>query len=150
MLVVMKAQASEEQVSAVCEKIEKLGYRAHPMPGATRTAIGITGNNGEVEHGTLEEMPGVQRSHTGFETLQAGQPRCQGRRHRVSPLFRGRRGFRRYSARHRRGPLRDRKPRAEHLVSAERVQGAGAPVFRGGAYKPRTSPYSFKVSAKRA
>src|ERR1043165_6887143 len=60
MLVVMKAQASEEQVRAVCEKIEKLGYRAHPMPGATRTAIGITGNKGEVEQGTLEEMPGVQ------------------------------------------------------------------------------------------
>jgi 3-deoxy-7-phosphoheptulonate synthase len=57
MLVVMKAQASEEQVRAVCEKIEKLGYRAHPMPGATRTAIGITGNKGEVEQGTLEEMP---------------------------------------------------------------------------------------------
>src|SRR6516225_11056252 len=60
MLVVMKAQATEEQVRAVCQKIEKLGYRAHPMPGATRTAIGITGNKGEVEQGTLEEMPGVQ------------------------------------------------------------------------------------------
>ena len=60
MLVVMKAQASEEQVRAVCEKIEQLGYRAHSMPGATRTAIGITGNQGEVEQGTLEEMPGVQ------------------------------------------------------------------------------------------
>ena len=60
MLVVMKAQATEEQVRAVCQKIEKLGYRAHSMPGATRTAIGITGNKGEVEQGTLEEMPGVQ------------------------------------------------------------------------------------------
>src|SRR5499427_10840544 len=60
MLVVMKAQATEEQVRSVCQKIEKLGYRAHPMPGATRTAVGITGNKGEVEQGTLEEMPGVQ------------------------------------------------------------------------------------------
>src|SRR5712691_11111866 len=49
MLVVMKAQATEEQVRAVCQKIEKLGYRAHSMPGAQRTAIGITGNRGEVE-----------------------------------------------------------------------------------------------------
>src|SRR6266581_7762948 len=60
MLVVMQAHASEEQVRAVCQKIEKLGYRPHPMPGAQRTAIGITGNKGEVEAGTLEEMPGVQ------------------------------------------------------------------------------------------
>src|ERR1700677_3901049 len=60
MLVVMPAQATEEQVRAVCQKIEKLGYRAHSMPGAQRTAIGITGNKGEVEQGTLEEMPGVQ------------------------------------------------------------------------------------------
>jgi 3-deoxy-7-phosphoheptulonate synthase len=49
MLVVMQAHASEEQVRAVCQKIEKLGYRAHAMPGAQRTAIGITGNKGEVE-----------------------------------------------------------------------------------------------------
>src|ERR1700682_4752352 len=60
MLVVMQAHASEEQVRAVCQKIEKLGYRAHAMPGAQRTAIGITGNKGEVEPGTLEEMAGVQ------------------------------------------------------------------------------------------
>src|SRR5437899_12558206 len=60
MLVVMQANATEEQVRAVCQKIEKLGYRAHSIPGAQRTAIGITGNQGEVEQGSLEEMPGVQ------------------------------------------------------------------------------------------
>src|SRR5271156_2034424 len=60
MLVVMRAQATEEQVRAVCKKIEDLGYRPHSMPGAQRTAIGITGNKGEVEAGSLEEMPGVQ------------------------------------------------------------------------------------------
>src|SRR3974390_1282238 len=68
MLVAMKAQATEEQVRAVCQKIETLGYRAHSMPGATRTAIGITGNKGEVEQGTLEEMPGVQ------EVIQVSKP----------------------------------------------------------------------------
>src|SRR5437762_990270 len=51
MLVVMKAQATAEQIQAVCEHIEALGYRAHPMPGAQRTAIGITGNQGEVDRG---------------------------------------------------------------------------------------------------
>ena len=60
MLVVMKAHASEEQVRRVCQKIERLGLRAHAMPGAQRTAIGITGNRGEVEPGTFEEMAGVQ------------------------------------------------------------------------------------------
>jgi len=48
MLVVMKAHATPEQVSAVCDKIEALGYRAHSIPGAERTAIWITGNKGEV------------------------------------------------------------------------------------------------------
>jgi 3-deoxy-7-phosphoheptulonate synthase len=60
MLVVMQAQATEEQVRAVCEKIESLGYRPHSIPGAQRTAIGITGNKGEIDSGALEELPGVQ------------------------------------------------------------------------------------------
>src|SRR5574340_243101 len=59
MLVVMAAHATEEQVHAVCQKIESVGLRAHPIPGAQRTAIGITGNEGVVELG-VEEMPGVQ------------------------------------------------------------------------------------------
>ena len=49
MLVVMQANATAEQVRAVCQKIESLGYRAHSIPGAERTAIGITGNKGQVE-----------------------------------------------------------------------------------------------------
>src|SRR5258707_15119777 len=60
MLVVMQAHASAEDIRRVCDKIEALGYRAHSIPGAERTAIGITGNKGEVEPGTLEEMSGVQ------------------------------------------------------------------------------------------
>src|SRR5438105_11100384 len=59
MLVVMQSHATEEQVREVCRKIESLGLRAHPIPGAQRTAIGITGNQGAVEPGSLEEMPGV-------------------------------------------------------------------------------------------
>src|ERR1700723_4329732 len=59
MLVVMKAQATPEQVQAVCDYIEQLGFRAHPLPGAQRTAIGITGNQGEVERGSIEDLSGV-------------------------------------------------------------------------------------------
>src|SRR5438309_8297935 len=54
MLVVMQAHATEEQVRAVCEKIESLGFRAHAMPGAQRTAIGVTGNAGIVEAPSIE------------------------------------------------------------------------------------------------
>ncbi len=60
MLIVMKAHATEEQVRSVCEKIESLGLRAHSIPGAQRTAIGITGNEMELDPGTFDEMVGVQ------------------------------------------------------------------------------------------
>src|ERR1700752_1223033 len=59
MLVVMQSHASEEQIRAVCDKIESLGLKAHPIPGTIRTAIGITGNQGAVDLGVLESLPGV-------------------------------------------------------------------------------------------
>src|SRR6201988_3438361 len=142
MLVVMKAQASEEQVRAVCEKIEKLGYRAHPMPGATRTAIGITGNKSEVEQGTLEEMPGVQ------EVIQVSKPyklvsRDVKEKNTVirfpgSGATIGGTGLAIVA-----GPCAI-ESREQAFAVAERVHRAGAQFFRGGAYKPRTSPYSFQ------
>src|ERR1700744_5441205 len=60
MLIVRKAHATEEQVRGVCEKIESFGFRAHSIPGAQRTAIGITGNETELDPGTFDEMAGVQ------------------------------------------------------------------------------------------
>src|ERR1700741_1406054 len=142
MLVVMKAQATEEQVRAVCEKIEKLGYRAHPMPGATRTAIGITGNKGEVEQGTLEEMAGVQ------EVIQVSKPyKLVSRdvkeentviRFPGSAATIGGTGLAVVA-----GPCAI-ESREQAFAVAERVHRAGAQFFRGGAYKPRTSPYSFQ------
>jgi len=74
MLVVMQSHASEEQVRAVCQRIESLGLKAHPIPGAGRTAIGITGNQGAIDLGVLESLPGQQ-------AVQTGQPRRQSRRH---------------------------------------------------------------------
>ena len=59
MLVVMKAQATPEEIQAVCDHIVQLGFRPHPLPGAQRTAIGITGNQGEVDRGNLESLSGV-------------------------------------------------------------------------------------------
>src|ERR1700738_2895052 len=59
MLVVMQSHATEPQIRAVCERIESLGLKAHPIPGAIRTAIGITGNKGALDLGVLESLPGV-------------------------------------------------------------------------------------------
>src|ERR1700757_5181961 len=136
MLVVMKAHASDEQVRAVCEKIEKLGYRAHPMPGAPRTAIGITGNKGEVEQGTLEEMPGVQ------EVIQVSKPyklvsRDVKEENNVlsfpgSAATIGGTGLAVVA-----GPC-PIESREQAFAVAERVHQARAQFFRGGAYKPRT------------
>jgi len=59
MLIVMKAGAAEQEIAAVVKVIELLGYRSHVMPGATRTAIGITGNQGAVDPARFENMAGV-------------------------------------------------------------------------------------------
>src|SRR2546427_7892914 len=59
MLIVMKADATGRQIETVLRVIEELGYKAHPMPGATRTAIGITGNQTAVDPSHFENMPGV-------------------------------------------------------------------------------------------
>jgi 3-deoxy-7-phosphoheptulonate synthase len=142
MLVVMQAHATDEQVRAVCQKIESLGYRAHAMPGAQRTAIGITGNRGEVEPGTLEEMPGVQ------ELIRVSKPyKLVSRdvkddntvvRFSGTDATIGGRGLAIIA-----GPCAI-ESLDQAMAVAERVSRAGAQFFRGGAYKPRTSPYSFQ------
>src|SRR5437016_9547321 len=62
MLIVMKADATEVQVAHVCDVITELGFKPHPMPGATRTAIGITGNPGAVDPTRFENLPGVSEA----------------------------------------------------------------------------------------
>src|SRR5262252_2739785 len=59
MLVVMQSHATPEQIDQVLEAIKRMDLTPHPMPGATRTAIGITGNVGAVDPRTLEVLPGV-------------------------------------------------------------------------------------------
>ena len=142
MLVVMRAHATPEEVRAVCEKIGSLGYRAHSIPGAERTAIGITGNQGEIETGTLDEMPGVQ------EVIRVTKPYKL-----VSRDFRQDNTVISFagtdaaiggpSVAIMAGPCAI-ESREQAFAVAERVHHAGAQFFRGGAYKPRTSPYSFQ------
>ncbi len=142
MLIVMRAQATEEQIRAVCEKVESLGYRAHPMPGAQRTAIGITGNRGEVESGTLEEMPGVQeliRVSKPYKLVSRDvKPDNSVIRFPGSPVTIGGVDLVIMA-----GPC-GIESRDQAFKIADHVARAGAQFFRGGAYKPRTSPYSFQ------
>jgi 3-deoxy-7-phosphoheptulonate synthase len=147
MLVVMQAHASEEQVQAVCKKIESLGYRPHAIPGAQRVAIGITGNKGTVDPGAIEEMPGVG------EVIRVSKPyKLVSRDLKEDDTI----------IRFAKLPNTDAEAviggteiavmagpcaiesREQAFATAERVQKAGARFFRGGAYKPRTSPYTFQ------
>jgi len=142
MLVVMKANASEADVKAVCEKIESLGLRAHAIPGAQRTAIGITGNRGEVEPGALESFECVQ------EVIKVSKPYKL-----VSRELKEENTVIRFAGSDATvggkevaviaGPC-GIESREQAFTTAERVAKAGARFFRGGAYKPRTSPYAFQ------
>ena len=142
MLVVMKAQATPEQIQAVCKYIEQLGFRAHPLPGAQRTAIGITGNQGEVERGNLEELSGVA------EVIRVSKPyKLASRDVKEEDTIIHFPGTEATIGGHDlaivAGPC-SIESRDQAFEIAEQVAAAGAQFFRGGAYKPRTSPYAFQ------
>ncbi|PYV79052.1 MAG: 3-deoxy-7-phosphoheptulonate synthase, partial [Acidobacteria bacterium] len=142
MLVVMQAHATADQIHAVCARIEALGYRPHSIPGAERTAIGITGNKGEVEPGTLDDMPGVQ------EVIRVTKPyklvsRDMKEENTVVSFPGTDASFGGPGLAIVAGPCAI-ESREQAFAVAERVHRAGAQFFRGGAYKPRTSPYSFQ------
>ncbi len=144
MLVVMQGHATEEQIRAVCERIESLGFKAHPIPGAARTAIGITGNSGAVDLASVESMPGVIEciAVTKPYKLVSRDVKAEDTVVRVpTPL--GDVAFGGKSIALVAGPCAV-ESREQVFTIAERVKAAGARLFRGGAYKPRTSPYSFQ------
>jgi 3-deoxy-7-phosphoheptulonate synthase len=137
----MKSQATVEEVEAVCRKIEHLGFKAHPLPGAQRTAIGITGNRAEVNPTPLEEMPGVaevirvskayklvSRDTKPDDTIVRFPNGASIGGNELALIA---------------GPCAI-ESREQAFSTAERIAGAGARFFRGGAFKPRTSPYAFQ------
>ena len=140
MLIVMKADATEGQVKAVLRVIEQLGYRGHPMPGASRTAIGITGNPGAVDPSHFENLPGVSEAvrvskpyklvtldlRSEKTVVQVGDASIGGEELAIIA-----------------GPCAI-ESRDQAFVVAEAVRRSGAKFFRGGAFKPRTSPYAFQ------
>ncbi|HEY6233253.1 MAG TPA: 3-deoxy-7-phosphoheptulonate synthase [Pyrinomonadaceae bacterium] len=140
MLIVMKADATDGQVQAVVRIIEELGYRAHPMPGASRTAIGITGNPGAVDPSHFENLPGVSEAvrvskpyklvtldlRSDKTIVQVGDATIGGEELAIIA-----------------GPCAI-ESREQAFTVAEAVRRSGAKFFRGGAFKPRTSPYAFQ------
>src|ERR671932_1378022 len=140
MLIVMKADATERDIAEVERVITELGFRPHTMPGASRTAIGFTANEGPVDVTRFETLPGVA------EAIRVTKPS------KLVPLY-----------------LRPEKTvvrvvdaeiggeelaiiagpcavedREQIFAVAEVVRRSGARFFRGGAFKPRTSPYAFQ------
>ena len=144
MLVVMQSQATAEQIRAVCERVESLGYKAHPIPGSGRTAIGITGNTGTVDIASVESMPGV------VECIPVSKPYKLVSRDvkeestvvrigtRLGDVIFGGTDVAMVA-----GPCAV-ESREQAFQIAKHVKAAGVRLFRGGAYKPRTSPYSFQ------
>jgi len=140
MLIVMKMDAAPEQVDGVVQKIEAHGLKAHPIAGAQRTAIGITGNIGVVDRALFAAMPGVLEvirvSHPYKLVSREFQP--QDSVVEIGGVQVGGPDFVVIA-----GPC-SVESYEQTLRIAQRVKAAGAHLLRGGAYKPRTSPYSFQ------
>lgn len=140
MLIVMKPDASQSDIERVVQVIERLGFKGHPMPGESRTAIGITGNRGSVDPTHFENLPGVAEAirvtkpyklissdlKPGRSVVKVGTASIGG-------------GSLAMIA----GPCAVETPE-QVFAAAEAVAASGARFFRGGAFKPRTSPYAFQ------
>ena len=140
MLVVMEAGARPEQIEAVVRHIEKMGLKAHPIPGAHRTAIGITGHQGGKDPGFVENFPGVkeviQVSHSYKLVSREAKP--DDTIVSVGGVEVGGPGIIVVG-----GPCAVESLDQTRTI-AEAIKRGGGQLFRGGAYKPRTSPYSFQ------
>jgi 3-deoxy-7-phosphoheptulonate synthase len=141
MLVVMKQGATPAQIDAVCEWIREKGYTPTPMPGAQRTAVGLVGNDGRVDGSPLEDFPGVA------EIIYVSNPYKQVSREwkaettivEIAPGVR----FGGTEVPIIAGPCSVENEN-QILTAARQVKAAGAVALRGGAFKPRSSPYSFQ------
>jgi len=140
MLVVMKQGATAEDIRGVVEAVEARGYKAHPIPGAQRTAIGITGNKGAEEAAVFETLPGVLEviPVTHAYKLVSREVKPESSVVSVGGVPVGGPELTVVA-----GPCAV-ESREQILTVARAVKAAGAHLLRGGAYKPRTSPYSFQ------
>jgi 3-deoxy-7-phosphoheptulonate synthase len=140
MLIVMRADATKEDVAAVEAKIRDLGFAPNEIPGPTRLAIGITGNQGPLDPGLFNVLPGVA------EAVPVSKPWKLVSRE-VKPndtavkIGAGQFGGGKFGVIA--GPCAVESREQVH-AAAKAVKAAGARFLRGGAFKPRTSPYAFQ------
>ena len=141
MLVVMRHDASQEDVRRVVTTIEEMGYEARPMPGRQRTTVGLVGNDGRVDGARVQALPGVA------EVIYVTKPYKQVSREwkPESTVVRLANGITVGGPEVvvMAGPC-SVESEAQIMASAEAVRAAGATILRGGAFKPRSSPYSFQ------
>jgi len=140
MLVVMRQDATQAEIDAVVERIRSLGLTPHAIPGAQRVAIGITRNKGGLDPATFEVLPGVG------EAIRVSQPfklvsREVKAEDTVIDVGGARIGGPELAVMA--GPC-SVESREQILEAAHAVKRAGAKFLRGGAFKPRTSPYEFQ------
>jgi 3-deoxy-7-phosphoheptulonate synthase len=141
MLIVMRHGAAEADIQRVVATIEEMGYQARPMPGRQRTTVGLVGNDGRVDGSRLAALPGVQ------EIIHVTKPYKQ-----VSREWKPEATVVRLPGGLTvggddvvvmAGPCSVESER-QILTAARQVREAGATVLRAGAFKPRSSPYSFQ------
>jgi 3-deoxy-7-phosphoheptulonate synthase len=146
MLVVMQHGATPQQIERVVQTIEEMGYQARPMPGGQRTAIGLVGNDGRVDSSRIEALTGVAEViHVTKPYKQVSREwRPQNTLVTIAPgvTFGGE------AVQVIAGPC-SVESEQQIVAAARAVKAAGATALRGGAFKPRSSPYSFQGLGKR-
>jgi len=140
MLIVMEKGATAEQIAKVVQVIESKGMTARPIPGGDRVSIGILNNKGPVDHAIFMGLSGVKEAIpvTRPYKLVSREVKPEDTLIRVGPVTIGN-GHLTLMA----GPCAVESER-QAMTIAEKVKLAGAHIFRGGAFKPRTSPYTFQ------
>jgi 3-deoxy-7-phosphoheptulonate synthase len=141
MMIVMKPTATEEDIQAVIERIESVGAHAHPSRGEEVTVIGAIGDREHVARLGLEGYPGVDKLVPILKPYKLASTQLRGERRTVLEI-----GGKKIGGEHfalMAGPCTV-ESRDQTLGTADTVLAAGATMFRGGAYKPRTSPYAFQ------
>ena len=145
MLVVMQTDATQADIDRVCSAIKEMGYQAVPMPGGQRTAIGLVGNDGRVDDSRISALPAVaQVIHVSKPYKQVSREwRPENTVVQIAPGVRVGGTEVVVIA----GPC---SVESEHQIvtAARAVRAAGATALRGGAFKPRSSPYAFQGLGK--
>ncbi|MBI3505913.1 MAG: 3-deoxy-7-phosphoheptulonate synthase [Proteobacteria bacterium] len=142
MLILMDVEFKQEQLDGVIKKIKELGFKPHVIPGASSTAVGVTGNPGPLDPNLFEMLPGVKQAIPVTKTYKLASRDFHHKDTLIKvPGMKPEIGGKTFIVIG--GPCAV-ESEAQTLRIAKQVKKAGAHMLRGGAYKPRTSPYAFQ------